>query len=69
LYKVILGKEEATLEILRLPGGLKLGQIKGFRDSKVSRELLTHAKKWFKDYIEQWKKTEHKNYKMLKMDL
>jgi len=69
LYKVILGKEEATLEILRLPDGLKLGQIKGFRDSKVSKELLTYARRWFKDYTEQSKKREHKNYKMLEMEL
>ena len=69
LYKVILGKEEATLEILRLPDGLKLGQIKGLRDSKVSKELLAHARKWFNDYSEQSKKREHKNYKLLEMEL
>lgn len=69
LYKVILAHEEATLEILRLPDGLKFGQIKGFRDSRVSKALLNHSKKWFNDYMIQSKKREHKYYKLLQMEL
>lgn len=69
LYKVILGEEEATLEIKIQNNGLKFGQIKGFKDQRVSKELWAHAKRWFEDYIKLQNRLENKKYKMLEMDL
>lgn len=69
LYKVILGEEEATLEILIHNDELKFGQIKGFRNKCVSKELWFHAKKWFDDYVSQQRKTEKKKYRMLELEL
>ena len=69
LYKVIFGKEETTLEIKIQRDGLKFGQLKGFKNQRVSKELWVHVKKWFEDYIRLQNKLETKKYKMLEMDL
>lgn len=69
LYRVILGEEEATLEILIQNDGLKFGQIKGFKDKRVSKKLWLHAKKWFDDYMRQQRKAEKKKYRMLELEL
>lgn len=69
LYRVILGKEEATLEIKIQKDGLKLGQLKGFKNQRVSKELWVHVRKWFEDFIRLQNRLENKKYKMLEMDL
>jgi len=69
LYRVILGEEEATLEILIQNDGLKFGQIKGFQDKRISKELWLYAKKWFEDYMRQQRKLEKKKYRMLELEL
>jgi hypothetical protein len=68
LYKVIFGKEEATLEIKIQRDGLRFGQLKGFKNQRVSKELWVHVKRWFDDYIRLQDKVESKKYKMLEME-
>lgn len=69
LYRVVLGKEEATLEIKIQREGLKFEQLKGSKNQSVSKELWLHVRKWFEDYIRLQNRLENKKYKMLEMDL
>ena len=61
LYKVILNKEEATLEIKMKNGKCELGDLLGKRNTKVSKELRSHVWKWFRGTAKS------KSYKMQPM--
>lgn len=61
LYKVILNKEEATLEIKMKDGKCELGDLLGKRNIKVSKELRSHVWKWFRETAKS------KSYKMQPM--
>lgn len=63
LYKVILKKEEATLEIKMKDGKCELGDLLGKRNTKVSKELRSHVWKWFRETAKS------KSYKMQPMQL
>ena len=63
LYKVILNKEEATLEIKMKDGKCDIGDLLGKRNTKVSKELRSHVWKWFRETAKS------KSYKMQPMQL
>lgn len=48
IYKVIYEDEEATLEVIRKKGEIKIAELTGFRNCRVSDKLYSRVQEWIK---------------------
>lgn len=59
----IIGKEEATLEILMHGNKFRIGQLKGIKNKRVSKETWYQVRKWFDYHTQQQRKMVKKKSK------
>ncbi|PJB02126.1 MAG: hypothetical protein CO127_00735, partial [Ignavibacteria bacterium CG_4_9_14_3_um_filter_36_18] len=56
-YKIIYGKEEATLELRITKGQVKEGDLLGAGNTRVSKEMEQMVDEWFRENKNKKKKT------------